>query len=567
MPPTPNQEADYAVNMTDNKSGETIAVDMGGPKDIPPSQRNDSMYNRFDGVYPHIATDPKTCKATEIKLLSFARPHMRGFHVSWISFFLAFFCWFSITPLLSTIKEPPPVGLGLSKEQIWTSSIVAVCGTIVMRLILGPMCDKYGPRLTMAIVLVAGAIPTGLTGLINSATDLILIHLFIGVIGSCFVMCQYWTTTMFNREVAGTANAIVGGWGNLGGGVTQLVMGSVLFPIFKTGMSTENAWRSVCAVPAFVVLCWAGTMIFISDDSPKGNYDKLQRTGAMKKVSAKSSFGLAAKNLNTWLLFCQYGCSFGVELTMNNAAALYFRDDLGQTVEGAAAIASIFGFMNLFARGLGGFLSDKMNSKFSMRGRLWVQVILMALEGAMIIVFSRMESLATAIITMTIFSVFVQACEGSTYGIVPYVDPPNSGSISGIVGAGGNVGAVAFGFVFRQMAESKDAFEIMGAVVMGCSLLPFFIVIPDYKGLIWGTEVKNEEQINVDMYANEPGVDKEAVAHLGHFETGPNANDRNPWIAAAAEPRSDMRSRRSQDAFVPRKIHLTHHPPKENPKD
>ena len=41
---------------------------MGGPKDIPPSQRNDSMYNRFDGVYPHIATDPKTCKATEIKV-------------------------------------------------------------------------------------------------------------------------------------------------------------------------------------------------------------------------------------------------------------------------------------------------------------------------------------------------------------------------------------------------------------------------------------------------------------------------------------------------------------------
>ena len=88
----------------------------------------------------------------------------------------------------------------------------------------------------MAIVLFCGAIPTGLTGLIYSTTDLILIRLFIGIIGSCFVMCQYWTTIMFTREVAGTANAIVGGWGNLGGGVTQLVMGSVLFPIFKTGM-------------------------------------------------------------------------------------------------------------------------------------------------------------------------------------------------------------------------------------------------------------------------------------------------------------------------------------------
>ena len=102
----------------------------------------------------------------------------------------------------------------------------------------------------------------------------------------------------------------------------------------------------------------------------------------------------------------------------------------------------------------------------------------------------------------------------------------------------------------------------MGAVVMGCSVLPFFIIIPDYKGIIWGTEDKNEEHINLDMYVNEKGINKEAVAHLGHFETGPNADDRNPWIAAAAEPRSDMRSRRSQDTLDPRKIHLHHHKPK-----
>jgi NNP family nitrate/nitrite transporter-like MFS transporter len=186
-------------------------------------------------------------------------------------------------------------------------------------------------------------------------------------------------------------------------------------------------------------------MVKISDDAPKGNYHKLIATGAKKKVNAKASFAHAGKNLNTWILFVQYACSFGVELTMNNAAALYFRDTLGESVESAAAIASIFGFMNLFARGLGGYLSDRVNKKYSMRGRLWVQIGLMAIEGALIIVFSRTNDLAGAIITMTIFSIFVQACEGSTYSIVPYVDPPNSGSISGIVGAGGNMGAVGEG--------------------------------------------------------------------------------------------------------------------------
>lgn len=41
-------------------------------------------------------------------------------------------------------------------------------------------------------------------------------------------------------------------------------------------------------------------------------------------------------------------------------------------------------------------------------------------------------SLGVAILIMVIFSLFVQAAEGSTYGIVPYVDPPSIGSIAGI---------------------------------------------------------------------------------------------------------------------------------------
>lgn len=57
---------------------------------------------------------------------------------------------------------------------------------------------------------------------------------------------------MFTKEVAGTANALVGGWGNFGGGVTQIVMGTALFPLFKLGMSPEMAWRTVCIVPAVI---------------------------------------------------------------------------------------------------------------------------------------------------------------------------------------------------------------------------------------------------------------------------------------------------------------------------
>ena len=297
---------------------------------------------------------------------------------------------------------------------------------------------------------------------------------------------------MFTKEVVGTANALVGGWGNLGGGVTQIVMGSVLFPLFKLGMSAEMAWRTVCIVPAVVGLAVGVSILFISDDAPKGNYKEMKKNGTMPEVSASASFRSGAMNFNTWLLFVQYACCFGVELTMNNAAASYFRSTFELTTESAAAIASIFGWMNLFARGVGGFVSDKANARMGMRGRLWWQTICLVIEGIMVLIFANTTSLGLAIFIMVIFSSFVQAAEGSSYGIVPYVNPPVTGSISGIVGAGGNTGAVCFGLGFRQL-ETKQAFVLMGACIISSGVLSLFINIKGHAGLVTGQD--SEEAI------------------------------------------------------------------------
>ena len=429
---------------------------------------------------------------------------MRAFHCAWWSFFIAFFIWFSITPLLSEIQ----ITLKLTKEEIWTSNIVGVAGTIFMRFLLGPACDKYGARILFTVVLCAASIPTACTGLINSAATLAVLRLFIGIAGGTFVMCQYWSSRMFTKDVVGTANALVGGWGNLGGGVTQIVMGTVLFPLFKTWMSTEQAWRTVCIVPAVVAFSTGALITFISDDCPKGNYSDLKKQGLMPEVSAAASFRSGAFNVNTWILFMQYGCSFGVELTMNNAAALYFKEVFKLSTESAAAIASIFGFMNLFARGIGGFSSDKMNAKMGMRGRLIVQTILLLLEGAMVFIFANSNSLGLSIAIMVLFSIFVQAAEGSTYGIVPYVNPPCTGSIAGIVGAGGNMGAVCFGLAFRQL-DWKPAFYVMGGVIFASGAFSSLIHIKGHAGLLWGTD--SEENKAQTLAVPEPeDADEEA---------------------------------------------------------
>eukprot|EP00536_Pseudo-nitzschia_multiseries_P013875 jgi/Psemu1/261779/estExt_Genewise1Plus.C_6270003 len=474
-------------------------VDTGAPQE----------WKKYSEYYIEVDPDQDD-KAKTIKLCSFARPHMRAFHCSWWGFFIAFFIWFAIAPLLSEIRDD----LKLTKQQIWTSSIVGVAGTIFMRFILGPACDKFGARIPMVAVLCFASIPTALTGTVKTATGLAILRLFIGSAGGTFVTCQYWSSRMFCKEVVGTANALCGGWGNLGGGVTQLVMGSALFPLFKYFFdgNASKAWRYVSIVPA-VVAFGTGVIIYkISDDAPKGNYSELKKHGVMADVSAAASFRQGAFNFNTWILFIQYACCFGVELTMNNAAALYFKDKFFLSTESAAAIASIFGFMNLFARGLGGFMSDKGNQYLGMRGRIMAQTVCLIIEGVLVLVFAQTNSLGAAIAVMVFFSLFVQAAEGTSYGIVPYIDPPATGSISGIVGAGGNTGAVCFGLGFRNL-EYKKAFMIMGFTILGSSLLSLLIMIKGHSGLLCGKDAAKEEApatLAVPMKDNEATDDVNA---------------------------------------------------------
>ena len=380
--------------------------------------------------------------------------------------------------------------LGLTKQQVWTSNIVGVGGTIFVRFLFGPLCDKYGARTLFALVLCCASIPTACTGFVNTSVGLSVLRLFIGMAGGTFVMCQFWTSRMFTRDVVGTANAIVAGWGNLGGGATHLLMGYALFPLFKIFFDgdAEKAWRTVCVVPAAIAFFVGVLIYFISDDAPKGNYTDLKKHGQMPELSAAASFRSGALNFNTWIMFVHYGCSFGVELTMINAAALYFADEFGLSTENAAATASLFGWMNIFSRGTGGYLSDRANAKYGMRGRLWVHTFCLAAEGALVLVFGNTHTLGASIAVMVFFSLFVQATCGTTFGIVPYVDPPSTGSISGIVGAGGNVGAVVFGLGFRNLPTYKAAFTMMGCIILGSCLLSVMVLIKGHSGLICGKE-------------------------------------------------------------------------------
>ena len=52
---------------------------------------------------------------------------------------------------------------------------------MIMRFLLGPLCDKFGARTLFTMILLFAAIPTACTGLIQNATSLYIVRLLISV--------------------------------------------------------------------------------------------------------------------------------------------------------------------------------------------------------------------------------------------------------------------------------------------------------------------------------------------------------------------------------------------------
>ena len=412
-------------------------------------------------------------KATRIDLFSLRTPQMRAFHMSWFAFFLCFFAWFGIAPLLPLVRKE----LDLTPKQLANTMIASVAITIVARLAIGWLCDRIGPRLSYTWLLILGSIPVMSIGLANTYESFLLFRLGIGVIGASFVITQYHTSVMFAPNVVGTANATSAGWGNLGGGVTQIVMPLVLAAFIGLGFSDAISWRASMVVAGAVCFAVGIAYFFFTRDLPDGNFKELRAKGELPtKEKTKGSFLMAVKDRRVWALFVIYGGCFGIELTINGMAAVYYFDYFGLGIKTAGLAAGLFGLMNIFARTLGGFISDKFVQRGGLRGRVKWLFIALLVEGIALIFFSRMRELALAIPMMIVFSLFVQMSEGATYSVVPFINKKALGAVSGIVGAGGNLGAVAGGFLLRAHPGAwPQALLILGCCVTGIAFLAWVV--------------------------------------------------------------------------------------------
>jgi len=389
-------------------------------------------------------------KATALQLLNFKSMPIRTFWITSIAFFICFFAWFGIVPFMPDVVKD----LGLTPSQKWNSIILAVTGTVFARLLIGKLCDKYGPRLCYTYLLLLGAIPVIAIGFVQTPLQFLICRLFIGFIGASFVITQFHTSIMFAPNIVGTANATSAGWGNLGGGANRLGMPLIAAAVVSFGVADEIAWRYSMVIAGVIAMLMGAVYYFFTQDTPEGNFADLKKAGKMPTLKKdEESFASVLKDYRVWILFLVYAACFGMELTVYGTMDDYLQNTFGLTRSTAGNLVLSFALMNIFARTLGGFFGDKFGKLKGLRGRVIFLALIMAVEGTMLSIFSTTTSIAFGIVFLIAFSVTVQMAEGATFSVVPFINRKAIGSISGIVGAGGNVGA----FLAALLLKSKSA--------------------------------------------------------------------------------------------------------------
>ena len=422
--------------------------------------------------------------------------------------------------------------------------------------------------------MLVGSIPLGLAPLVKNATGLYVSRFFIGILGGSFVPCQVWSTGFFDKNVVGTANALTGGFGNAGGGITYFIMPAVFDALISAGHPTGQAWRLTFLVPLAMVITTGIALLLLCPDTPTGKWSErhlhavtvidaestsdteqdsivdipgrvtdkptkgsatLSRTPSLAKDSEKPQSHsipvtldleaqpvpstkpstteaeaqaqaeliqpptardllLIAASPQTIFHILTYMCSFGTELAVNAILASYYAKNfplLGQTA--AANWAAMFGFLNFVTRPLGGIVSDLLYN-YVPGGSLWWKkgwvVVCGVVTGALLVVIGRVDphSQGVMFVLVAVMAVFLEAGNGANFSLLPHVHPRANGVLSGLTGAGGNLGGVVFAVVFRFMDNGTNyakGFWVIGVinlvVALGVSWVP-----PLPKGQVGG---------------------------------------------------------------------------------
>jgi NNP family nitrate/nitrite transporter-like MFS transporter len=461
------------------------------------------------------------------------RPEIRALHLTWIAFFICFYTWFNMAPLASSMLRSVD---WLTRDDIRLFAIANVALTIPARILVGMALDKWGPRRVFSVLMVTMALPTFVFAFGDTREQLFISRLVLSSVGASFVVGIHMTALWFRPRDIGFAEGFYAGWGNFGSAAAAITLPTIALMVYGGG----DGWRWAIATSGLVMALYGIYYWFAITDGPTADTHKKPRKVAALEVSSWGDlvllclfivpmvgilsivvyrielmgyidamtaaicyFAIAvvvayqiyqALRINLPILKkgvpqddrypfksvaalnITYFANFGAELAVVSMLPMFFEETWGLTAAAAGLIAASFAFVNLFARPMGGLVSDRFGN------RRFVMLAYMFGIGVGFVLMGLLNSnwpLIVAIAFTIMCSFFVQGAEGATFGIIPSIKRRVTGQISGMAGAYGNVGAVFYLFVFMFVTPTQFFFIIAAGAFISWAVCWLWLKEPE----------------------------------------------------------------------------------------
>jgi NNP family nitrate/nitrite transporter-like MFS transporter len=367
---------------------------------------------------------------------------------AFLYFDISFMVWVLIGALANSIAPD----FGLSDAERGFLVAVPLLGGSLLRLVLGLLADRIGPRRTGIAGMALTVVPLLLGWLwADSFGQVLVAGLLLGVAGASFAVALPLASRWYPPHYQGLAMGIAGA-GN---------SGTALATFFCPRLAEALGWHAVFGLALVPVLVTLVVFALFARDAP-----------SQPAPRPLAEYAAVLRQRDTWWFCLFYGVTFGGFVGLASFLNIFFFTQYGLSRVHAGTCATLCVIAGSFLRPVGGYLADRM-------GGIRLLTVLYIAVGLLMFDLATSPPLAWGLVVLFVVMGLLGMGNGSVFQLVPQRFGKEIGVVTGIVGAAGGVGGFFLPTLLggvRQLAGSFSVgFLIFGAVALGSALALFHV--------------------------------------------------------------------------------------------
>jgi MFS transporter, ACS family, glucarate transporter len=338
----------------------------------------------------------------------------------------------------------------LSDVQLGKVFSAMLVGYALFQTVGGRLAERFGPRRVIAAGVMWWGVFTGLTALVpaNITGALIIFVAVRFLLGAGEAVIYPSANQFIARWIPTTERGLANGWIFAGVGA-----GSLLTPLLITHIMLRYGWRSsfwVCALIGFA----AGTVWFFSArDTPAEHVrvsaaelalirSGLAQAEAKNDPNALVPWSRVMQSKEVWAVTLSYFCYGYVAWIFFSWFYRYLAKVRGLDLKASAVYTMLPFLAMLVCCLLGGVINDRLTKRLGPRvGRCGVAAFAIAVAGIFIAFGSQVQSARLASVVLAGGAGALYLSQSSFWSVTADIAGASSGSVSGFMNMGNQVGA------------------------------------------------------------------------------------------------------------------------------